>query len=79
MHYFKIIPPPNLLIRRAFAQVMLETGVFARLESAGWIVPVSNYHQPDFFVVAELGTALRRMELEKLPEFPQAKEVEPEC
>jgi len=67
MHYFKLIPPPNLLIRGAAARVMLESGVFARLETAGWIVPVTPYHQPDFFTVAELGAALRRMDSERLP------------
>ena len=67
MHYHKLIPPPRLLIRRATAHTMLDTGVFARLETAGWIVPVANYHQPDFFAVDQLGAALRRMDAESLP------------
>jgi len=67
MHYHKLIPPPNLLIRRIAAQAMLDAGLFARLENAGWIVPVSTYNQPDFFTVSQLGAALRRMDSEKLP------------
>jgi len=67
MHYHKLIPPPRLLIRRTAAHAMLGTGVFARLETAGWIVPVSTYNQPDFFSVEQIGAALRRMDSETLP------------